>query len=148
MLRGKFIVTGNSTEKVNHKSPQAEIGCNIVPKFLQQILHIFSVILIEEIVLWRPLFFIALFVIVLWREFICVKIPQGEANKSANRWVNLRAKGGVIPPSVLHLPSSCAHQIYFFTRLAVYFLVSTVRYFTRFMLVEFVCVRSFVNFGL
>jgi hypothetical protein len=88
MLRGnaKFIVTGNSTERVNHKSPQTEIGCNIVPKFLQQILHIFSVILIEEIVLWRPLFIIALFVMVLWREFICVKIPQGEANKSANRY--------------------------------------------------------------
>ncbi len=28
------------------------------------------------------------------------KIPQGEANKSANRWGHLRAKVGVVPPSV------------------------------------------------
>jgi hypothetical protein len=34
-----------------------------------------------------------LFIIVLWRELNCVKIPQGEANKSANLWGNLRAKG-------------------------------------------------------
>jgi hypothetical protein len=46
--------------------------------------------------MWRPIFIIALFVIALWREFNCVKIPQGEANKSANRWGNLRAKGGVL----------------------------------------------------
>jgi hypothetical protein len=46
------------------------------------------------------------------------KIPQSEANKSANRWGNLRTKSGVVPPSVLHLPSSIAHQIYFFTRLS------------------------------
>jgi hypothetical protein len=43
--------------------------------------------------LWRPIFIIAVYVIVLWREFYCVKIPQSEANKSANRWGNLRAKG-------------------------------------------------------
>jgi hypothetical protein len=42
----------------------------------------------------RPIFIIALYVIVLWREFNCVRIPQSEANKSANRWGNLRAKGG------------------------------------------------------
>jgi hypothetical protein len=29
---------------------------------------------------------ILLFVIVLWRESNCVKIPQGDANKSANRF--------------------------------------------------------------
>jgi hypothetical protein len=53
------------------------------------------------IILWRPLFIIVLFIIVLWRELNCVKIPQGEVNKSANRWGNLRAKGGVVvPPSV------------------------------------------------
>ncbi len=46
------------------------------------------------------IFIIVQFVIVLWRELNCVKIPQGEANKSANRWGNLRAKGGVVPPSV------------------------------------------------
>jgi hypothetical protein len=34
---------------------------------------------------WRPIFIIVQFVIVLWRELNCVKIPQGEANKSANR---------------------------------------------------------------
>ncbi len=28
---------------------------------------------------------------------IKLKNPQGEANKSANRWGNLRAKGGVVP---------------------------------------------------
>jgi hypothetical protein len=27
-----------------------------------------------------------------------LKIPQSEANKSANRWGNLRAKGGVVVP--------------------------------------------------
>ncbi len=47
----------------------------------------------------------------LWREFNCVKIPQGEANKSANRWGNLRAKGGVVTPSVFNLASSREHQI-------------------------------------
>ncbi len=57
------------------------------------------------------IFIIALFVIVLWREFNCAKIPQGEANKSANRWGDLRAKGGVMPPSVFNWPSSCEHQI-------------------------------------
>jgi hypothetical protein len=45
-----------------------------------------------------------------------VRIPQGEANKSAIGWGNLRAKGGVVPPSVFNLPGSCAHQINFFTR--------------------------------
>jgi hypothetical protein len=60
---------------------------------------------------------IALFVIVLWREFNWVlKIPRGEANKSANRWGKKRAKVGVVPPSVLLLPTPCAHQIFFFTR--------------------------------
>jgi hypothetical protein len=52
--------------------------------------------------LWRPIFIFVQFVIVLWRELNCVKIPQGEANKSANRWGVLRAKGGVVPPSVFH----------------------------------------------
>jgi hypothetical protein len=45
--------------------------------------------------LWRPVFISAFYIIVLWREFNCVKIPQSEANKSTNRWGNLRAKGGV-----------------------------------------------------
>jgi hypothetical protein len=62
-------------------------------------------------------FIIALFVLVLWREFNCVKIPQGEINKSANRSGNLRAKGGVVvTPSVFNLRSSCEHQIQFFTQ--------------------------------
>ena len=69
------------------------------------------------IIYYRPIFIISLFVIVLWREFICVKIPQGEANKSANRWGNLCAKGGVVPPSVVNLPSLCEHQIQLFTLL-------------------------------
>jgi hypothetical protein len=51
-------------------------------------------------VMWRPIFIIVLFFIVLWRELNCIKIPQGEADKSANLWGNLRAKGGVVPPSV------------------------------------------------
>ncbi len=38
----------------------------------------------------------------LWRKFNCVKIPQGEANKSANRWDSFGAKGGVVPPSVFN----------------------------------------------
>jgi hypothetical protein len=50
---------------------------------------------------WRPIFIIVQFVIVLKRELNCVKIPQGETNKSAIRWGNLRAKGGEeVPPSV------------------------------------------------
>ncbi len=53
-------------------------------------------------ILWRPVFIIVQFVIVLWRELNCVKIPQSEANKSANRWVILRAKGRVVPPSVFN----------------------------------------------
>ncbi len=37
----------------------------------------------------------------LYGASLFVKIPQSEANKSANRWGNLRAKGGiVVPPSV------------------------------------------------
>jgi hypothetical protein len=62
--------------------------------------------------LWRPIFIIALYVIVFWREFNSVKIPQGEANKPANRWGNLRAKGGVVPPSVFHLPIDRLHIKY------------------------------------
>ncbi len=78
--------------------------------------------------MWRPIFIIALFVTVLWREFNSVKISQGEANKSANRWGNLRAKGGVVPPLVLELPSSCAVRIKYTSThgFAVYFLVETV----------------------
>jgi hypothetical protein len=71
----------------------------------------------SNIVLWWPIFIISLFVIVLWREFNCVKIPQGEANKSANRWGNLRAKGGVVPPLVYmvrYLAFSCADKIHSF----------------------------------
>jgi hypothetical protein len=48
------------------------------------------------VIVWRPIFIILLFIIVLWRDLNCVKIPQGQANKSANRWGNLRAKGGVV----------------------------------------------------
>ena len=33
------------------------------------------------ILLWRPIFIIVLFILVLRRELNCVKIPQGEANK-------------------------------------------------------------------
>ncbi len=43
---------------------------------------------------------IVLYVIVLWRKFNCVKIPQSEANKIRESLGNLRAKGGVVPPSV------------------------------------------------
>ncbi len=68
----------------------------------------------------------ALFVIVLWREFNCVKIPQGEANKSGNRWGNLRAEGGVVPTSVLHLPIARVHIKYTSSHgFTVYFLVLT-----------------------
>jgi hypothetical protein len=37
-------------------------------------------------VVWRPIFIIVLLVIELWRELNCVKIPQGDAKKSANRF--------------------------------------------------------------
>ncbi len=64
-------------------------------------------------VLWWPIFIIALYVIVLWREFNCVKILQSEANKSANRWGNLRAKGGVLPvQSILSLARLRIKYIY------------------------------------
>ncbi len=52
--------------------------------------HMFKNCLMQ--VLWRPIFIIVQFVIVSWRELNCVKIPQGGANKSANRWVNLTSK--------------------------------------------------------
>jgi hypothetical protein len=48
--------------------------------------------------------YIVQFILVLRCELNCVKIPQGETNKSANRWGNLRAKGGVVLPSVFNLP--------------------------------------------
>jgi hypothetical protein len=45
--------------------------------------------------LWRPTFNFVQLVIVLWRDFICVKIPQCNAYKSAScLYVRLRAKGG------------------------------------------------------
>ena len=51
-------------------------------------------------ILWRPIFIIVMYVIVLWRKFNCVKSPKVRQIKSANRWGNLGAKGGVVPPSV------------------------------------------------
>jgi hypothetical protein len=60
---------------------------------------------------WWPIFIIVLFFIVLWLELSCVKIPQGETNKSTNRWSNLRAKDGVVPPPVFNFHYSCEHQI-------------------------------------
>jgi hypothetical protein len=73
--------------------------------------------------LWRPIFIIIQFVIVLWRELNCVKIPQCEANKSANRWGNLRAKGGVVPPSVYIYLSLlvCGSNIFLLHDFAAYF---------------------------
>jgi hypothetical protein len=77
--------------------------------------------------MWRPIFIIVLFVIVLWRELNSVKIPQDEANKSANRWGNLRAKGGVVPPSVYSILSLARVRIKYVppTRLRCLFLLST-----------------------
>jgi hypothetical protein len=49
----------------------------------------------------------------LWRKFNCVKIPQGDTNKSATRWGSLSAKGGIVPPSVFKELFMCADQIYF-----------------------------------
>jgi hypothetical protein len=45
------------------------------------------------------------------RQLNCVKIPQGEANKSANRWGSFGAIGGVVPPSVVNQLLKCADQI-------------------------------------
>jgi hypothetical protein len=56
----------------------------------------------EITILLRPICIIVQSVIVLWRELNYVKIPQGDANKSANLWGILRAKGGVVPPSVFN----------------------------------------------
>ena len=52
------------------------------------------------------IYIIALFDILFFREFNCVKIPQGEGNKSANSWGNLRAKGGgvILSPLVYIRP--------------------------------------------
>jgi hypothetical protein len=85
-----------------------------------------------------PAYYIALYVIVLWREFNCVKIPQSEANKSANSWGNLRAKGGVVLPSVYTYPCSCADQIQSFnhsTRLRCLFLLFMYLYVPFFLLI-------------
>jgi hypothetical protein len=57
-------------------------------------------VVVWEGAMWQPIFIIVQFIIVLWRELNCVKIPQGKANKSTNNWGDLRAKGGVLPPSV------------------------------------------------
>jgi hypothetical protein len=46
----------------------------------------------EITILWRPMFIIVQSVIVLWRELNYVKIPQSDANKSANLWGILRGK--------------------------------------------------------
>jgi hypothetical protein len=82
------------------------------------------------VVLWRPIFIIALYVIVLWHEFNGVKIPQSEVNKSANRWGNLRAKGGVVPPSVYFILSLARVQINYSypSRIRFLFLLFTVFY--------------------
>ncbi len=65
--------------------------------------------------LWRPTFNVVQYVILLWRDFIYVKFPQWDANKSASPLIRLRAKGGEVPTSVYNLPHSCEHQIQFFT---------------------------------
>ncbi len=75
--------------------------------------------------LWRPIFIIVQFVKVLWRELNCVKILQGETNKSANRGGHLRAKGGVVLPSVYNWPCSCAIKYISPTRLRCLFLLAT-----------------------
>ncbi len=58
---------------------------------------------------WRPTFNAVHFVILLWRDFICVKIPQRDANKSASR-LYVYAPSRVVPPSVFNLPFTCEHQ--------------------------------------
>jgi hypothetical protein len=35
--------------------------------------------------LWRPIFIIALYVVILWRDFICTEICGGHAKKSS-KW--------------------------------------------------------------
>ncbi len=35
--------------------------------------------------MWRPTFNVVQFVVLSWRDFICVKIPEWDANKSASR---------------------------------------------------------------
>ncbi len=42
---------------------------------------------------WRPIFIIALYVIVLWRDFNCVKIPKA-------RQINPRIAGVIYAPKV------------------------------------------------
>jgi hypothetical protein len=63
---------------------------------------------------------------VLWREL--KKIPQGETNKSANRWGNLRVKGRVVLPSVYCISSHARVRIKYIspTRLRFLFLLATV----------------------
>ncbi len=63
---------------------------------------------IEKRKLWRPTFNVVQFVILLWRDFICVKISQWYASKSASR-LYVTAKGGILPPSVFNVPCSCEH---------------------------------------
>jgi hypothetical protein len=67
----------------------------------------------KNIVLWRPILLLYC-TYSLWRKFTCVKIPQSEANKSANCWGNFGAKGGVVPPSVFSQLLACSDQIDFF----------------------------------
>ena len=62
-----------------------------------------------NMVLWRPTINVVQLVKLLWRDFICIKIPQGNANKSASR-LYVYAPKVIVPPSVFNLPSSCEHH--------------------------------------
>ncbi len=66
----------------------------------------------KNIRLWRPILFVCC-TYSLWRKFNCVKKPQSEANKIRESLGNLRAKGGVVPPSVFIQLLTCADQIHF-----------------------------------
>jgi hypothetical protein len=74
--------------------------------------------------MWRPIFIIILFVIVLLRELNCVKTPQCDANKSVNRL-------DIYAPKVelYHLQSSTwlarVHIIYIHQRLRCLFHLAT-----------------------
>jgi hypothetical protein len=72
------------------------------------------------------------FIILQWRGFIYVKILELNVDKSASRLYVLRARGGVVPHSVLCWLFWCEHQIHIHTSLSSYlFLTSTALSFSR-----------------
>ncbi len=66
------------------------------------------------IVLWRPIQYYYCDVRIVYGASLTVqKSPKARQIKSANHWGDLRAKGGVVPPSVFIKLLTCVDQMHF-----------------------------------